>query len=287
MAGARATLPAPSKAVAGQIDAVSQLWRDYAPLIQAAARHDGQADAGRVLEASERTTAAMDKAVVMLQTESEERVSELLWIQGAFLALAVLLGVATYLALRQMVLGPLERLIDFAEAVARGDFRARVTGGIDGELGRLKASLERMLASITTKVCFIEGVIAAVADTAPFMILDATGRISHVNRLLLDLVGQALAAIVDIVARTATRVGAMAAMSDTLAERGQGITSNLGSIRAVSDETTTGMRQAADAVSRLSQRTGELKSLIECLRGEQEAECGTDMAGPRALASAS
>ncbi len=76
-------------------------------------------------------------------------------------------------------------------------------------------------------------------------------------------------------------------MSDALAERGQGNTGNLGSIRAESDETVHGMRQAADAVSRLSQRTGELKSLIECLLGEQEAECGTDLAGRRALAAAS
>lgn len=80
----------------------------------------------------------------------------------------------------------------------------------------------------------------------------------------------------DIVGRTADRVGGMAAIADELAERGQDLSRNLTSIRGVSDETVSGMRQAADAVSDLTRRTGELESLIECLRNSQEAECAHD-----------
>jgi hypothetical protein len=75
----------------------------------------------------------------------------------------------------------------------------------------------------------------------------------------------------------------LAAIADELAERGQDLSRNLTSIRGVSDETVSGMRQAADAVSDLTRRTGELESLIECLRNSQEAECAHDATPSRSL----
>ena len=63
--------------------------------------------------------------------------------------------------------------------------------------------------------------------------------------------------------------------------QGQGINQNLTSISQVSNETVSGMRLAADAVSGLTERTGELGNLIECLRGEHENDCIASK--PRAL----
>ena len=581
--GPRATLPVPSREVAAQLATVVGLWRDYEGLVRGAATQTGGRDATGLLAASEQVNAAMDKAVGMLQAESAAHVDTLLLVQGIFLALAVLLGLYAFLALRRTVLAPLRRCIAFAEEIAAGNFRARFPDEITGELGRLKESLTRMLAGIKDKFCFTEGVIAAIADTSPFLILDADGRITHVNQLLLDQLertekpadlvgmtpgqlffgdptretrteraartrqsfhgeidislpsggvrtisisatpiadddgrplglfgfytdltsarkmrekidrqrdnlltlgrqaedvakavaaaaselsglvtkasrgaqfqtgklaasgdamtdmdarardmsgqakevaddaaaaldkarqgdaavsevaasiarinalsqemrqgmdalggqareigaittvisdiadqtnllalnaaieaarageagrgfavvadevrklaektmnatrdvtaavtaiqqgigrniastqesgqaveactglaansGQSLAAIVEIVSRTAARVSGMAELADTLAAQGVGITQNLSSIRGVSDETVSGMRQAADAVSDLAQRTGELEALIECLRGEHEAECITERSAPKALAA--
>uniref|UniRef100_I2Q682 Methyl-accepting chemotaxis protein n=1 Tax=Desulfovibrio sp. U5L TaxID=596152 RepID=I2Q682_9BACT len=186
--GPTATLPAPSREVAAQLALVADQWRTYESLMKAAAGNPALDGAG-LLAASEAINAAMDKAVTLLQQESEDRVQTLLRVQGIFLALAVVLGGVVHLALRRTVLSPLVRSIAFAEAVAHGDFRATFgDGAIEGELGRLRESLEKMLGSIQAKLSFIDGVLSAIADTSPFMILGADGKITHTNRLLLELV---------------------------------------------------------------------------------------------------
>jgi len=190
-AGPSALLPAPSPEVAAQIGQVAELWRTYAALIRNWGQGQaGSDDAARLLAASENINMTMDKAVSMLQRASEGRVASLLWIQGTFLVLAVVLGGIILLTIRHTVLAPLARCIAFAEAVAGGNFHAAFTGPIAGDLGRLKTSLEKMLASIKTRLSFTEGVLAAIDDTSAFIILDADGKISHTNRLLLELTGK-------------------------------------------------------------------------------------------------
>jgi PAS domain S-box-containing protein len=187
-AGPSARLPIPDQAVADQLGQVDSLWQTYEHLVRP--QEDAGLDPTRLLPASEEINAAMDKAVTMLQRESEGRVAALLWIQGALLLLALVLGGAVHQALRRTVLAPLACCIDFAEAVAGGNFRAAFDARIAGDLGRLQHSLERMLASLKDRICFAEGVLSAIADTSPFLILDAQGKITHANRLLLELIGK-------------------------------------------------------------------------------------------------
>ena len=78
---------------------------------------------------------------------------------------------------------------------------------------------------------------------------------------------------VKVLSPTLALIALVAALAEALAAQGQGLAQNLTGIRAISDETSAGMRQAADAVAELTQRTGELGSLLECLRSEQTAEC--------------
>jgi methyl-accepting chemotaxis protein len=189
-AGPRQTLPVPSRAVAGQLDKVAGLWTDYEARIKAVSGPTGGRIPTGLLAASEAVNTAMNTAVSMLQAESESRVGSLLWIQGAFLLVAAVLGGVVHLALRRTVLAPLARCIAFAETVARGNFRATFAAPGEGDLGRLQASLEKMLAGLKTKIAFAEGVLTAIEDTSPFLILDAAGTITHVNQLLLDLVGK-------------------------------------------------------------------------------------------------
>jgi methyl-accepting chemotaxis protein len=186
-AGSMASLPAPDQAVSEQLDRVDALWRTYEPLVRQALGTPVARDTAKLLAASNEINTAMNTAVTMLQRESEGRVSTLLRIQGAFLLLSAVLGGLVLLAIRRTVLAPLDHCIAFAEAVARGNFRAAFAGPIPGDLGRLQTSLEKMLTTLKDKFSFAEGVLTAIADSSPFMILDAEGKITHTNRLLLEL----------------------------------------------------------------------------------------------------
>jgi PAS domain S-box-containing protein len=188
--GPRQTLPTPTPAVAAQLDRVAGLWADYETAIRRLATPGEGKKAEAMLDASDAVNTAMNQAVSMLQAESEGRVSTLLRTQAAFLLVAVILGAAVWRVLRRTVLTPLAQCIDFAEAVAKGQFRATFATTQAGELGRLQASLAKMLASLKTKIAFAEGVLVAIDGTSPFLILDAAGNITHVNQLLLDLLGK-------------------------------------------------------------------------------------------------
>jgi len=186
--GSTVLLPAATRGVAGQLSEVASLWSRYETRIRAASARTTEQDAAQILTASEEINAAMDKAVSMLQRESEQRVTALLWIQGVLLAVALGLGGVVHLTINHRLLVPLAHCIAFAETVARGNFRASFEQPIEGEIGRLKASLEGMLETIKNKFSFAEGVLAAIADTSPYIILDAQGKITHTNQLMLDLV---------------------------------------------------------------------------------------------------
>ena len=90
---------------------------------------------------------------------------------------------------------------------------------------------------------------------------------------LADNSGGSLAAILDIVSRTSTRIGTISQHADALAELGQGIKGHLGSISSISAETMDSMKTAAESMATLAARTGELEQLIDCLKSEQANEC--------------
>ena len=187
--GPRAQLPPPPDNVAQQLGMVEGLWRDYEAMLRSAAAPPAGKDIenSRLLASSEAINAAMDKAVSLLQTASEEEVERLLWFQGAFFLAALLVGGFVHHTLRRTVTAPLARCMAFAATVARGDYAVRLEGDFPGELGQLKNSLETMMCSIKAKIGFAEGVLAAIADTSPHLILDAGGKITHTNRLMLEL----------------------------------------------------------------------------------------------------
>jgi methyl-accepting chemotaxis protein len=186
-AGPVARLPEADRPEAEQLARVQTLWDSYRPLVAAVAAADSQAETARLMPASEEINAAMDKAVGLFQRRSEDRVSLLLWLQAGFVLAALLLGAITVALLRGTVLTPLAQCIAFAQQAAAGDLGAACQGTAAGELGQLRQALTCMLNSLRTKIRFADGVLAAIADTSPYLILDAAGRITHTNSLMLAL----------------------------------------------------------------------------------------------------
>ncbi|OLN25718.1 methyl-accepting chemotaxis protein [Desulfovibrio sp. DV] len=185
--GASAVLPRPGTAESAQLGQVATLWEEYRKLVRDAAANAPGADVARLLPESEAINTMMDKAVSLFQRQSEDRAEFLIWLEGALLLVALGLGGLVHLILRRTVLSPLARCIDFAQRIAGGSFQAVCAGTASGELGRLQCALESMVASLRSKIRFADGVLAAIADTAPYVILDAKGNITHTNSLMLAL----------------------------------------------------------------------------------------------------
>ena len=186
-AGPGALLPSPGAAASEQLSRVESLWDNYRRLVTDAATPGAAIDGPRLIAASEEINQAMDKAVTAFQAASEARVSLLFWLQAGFVVVALLLGAAAHLVLVHTVLRPLNGCITFAEQVTAGELGVDCRVSAEGELARLRDSLACMLGGLRSKIRFADGVLEAIADTAPYLILDAGGRITHTNAKMLAL----------------------------------------------------------------------------------------------------
>ncbi len=145
--GAMAVLPPSSEAVGAQLDEVRRHWTAFRSLL------DDPGDPAlraRIAGDSVAVLGAMNKAVGMLQHESEAGVARLLRIQAGAIALAlVVLGVSVYFVRRRIAV-PLKHLTDFTACVGTGD---DVTGCAQGhftaELLVLREALTDMVGSLS------------------------------------------------------------------------------------------------------------------------------------------
>jgi nitrate/nitrite-specific signal transduction histidine kinase len=94
--------------------------------------------------------AEMDAAVTLLQREAEEKITQLFFIQGGALVLALLLTFLLVRWVRSSVTEPLERLRDAAEEMSLGNLHKAVPLTGSAELLSLGESLDRMRTSLCT-----------------------------------------------------------------------------------------------------------------------------------------
>lgn len=140
-------LPAASLPVSAQISRVRQLWEPYHD--EARALLDGSA---AVRESAERYLTdhntellnEMNSVVSLVQAEAETRVQRLYYIQGAAVALGLLLTLTVFGMVRRGVVEPLRQLNRVSDSISRGHVHTPVEVQGPVELEALGASVERL-----------------------------------------------------------------------------------------------------------------------------------------------
>lgn len=150
--GPKAMLPAPSAAITAQLEEVKTIWTAYRALLEKAVINADAARSPEIVSGSVEVLQAMNKAVVMMQHESEAKVDVLVYSQLAGAALAVLFFVFIVFGLKRKVLRPLDELRAHAEIMADGDLRDIPDSGDRTEIGRLAGSLADMAERIAEVV---------------------------------------------------------------------------------------------------------------------------------------
>jgi len=143
-------VPAPSPETAALLEESVRLTVPFAADVEAVlGKGDGTA-AQRLLDTSEAVVTAQDKAVGRLQQETEASDGTLFAIQGCGLAAGLLVFLFMLVVLRRTIDQPLDRLRDYAGAVAGGDLQAKATGEFPPELAQLRDDLDRMVRALET-----------------------------------------------------------------------------------------------------------------------------------------
>ncbi|MGE4290845.1 MAG: methyl-accepting chemotaxis protein [Desulfovibrio sp.] len=146
--GPKAELPAPSEEIAAQLGEVQRLWGAYRDMLERAVREGDAARAPEIVSGSSGVLQAMNKAVIMMQHDSEAKVDVLVYSQLGGAGLAVLIFVFVIFGLSRKVLRPLNLLRSHAEVMAEGDLRDSPDTGSNDEIGGLSQALADMAGRI-------------------------------------------------------------------------------------------------------------------------------------------
>jgi methyl-accepting chemotaxis protein/hemerythrin len=153
--GDSAQLPEASHEVHAQLVKVREHWKTFKALVDQGV-DSGSPDGGRILTESAGVLKTMNDAVVMMQRESEGRVSTLLVSQAVCVGLGILIVLLVLYNLQSKLTTPLHNLKAYAEAVAGGQYDATITGGYSEELLDLKNAISIMVDNLRANMAQVE-----------------------------------------------------------------------------------------------------------------------------------
>jgi methyl-accepting chemotaxis protein len=123
---------------------------------------------------------ATENAKALAEAEAEQRsaMTRLVLVVG----LLTLAGVVFAIAISASITRPLKGAVRFAEAVAHGDYTARVAEHTGGETGELTKAVEEMKESLVGRVEQLHEVAAAVVELAADGVSDTAGDVIDAAR---------------------------------------------------------------------------------------------------------
>ncbi|GEM_PF-727717 len=107
------------------------------------------------------------------------------WLAAVALPLAA--AAAAWGVLRGLLAQAAGRLTAFARRLGVGDLEAVLADDLPADLAELGQTLNSMAAELKRTLGFAEGVLNCLSETFPFLALDASGTISHISPMLIDL----------------------------------------------------------------------------------------------------
>ncbi|WP_034603094.1 methyl-accepting chemotaxis protein [Maridesulfovibrio frigidus] len=141
-------IPAPNDAVRSQLSVVNSQWDEFVVMLNNVLSKSDTVTPAQLSVKSVNVLKNMNKAVVMMQADAESKISMLVWIQVGFTILSALAVLIVLIMVNRKITLPLERLRNYAKAVADGDLKAEVSGNYTAELLTLKDALARMVRKI-------------------------------------------------------------------------------------------------------------------------------------------
>lgn len=149
--GPTAVLPAASEDIRKSLTKVKGLWTEYKKASQSTLS-SGKVDVAHLTKESVAVLKTMNAAVVMLQAESESRVTTLLITQGICVTLGAIIMLLILFNIQTRLIRPLDLLTQYAEELDSGNLDATLTGKFRGELLALKQAMTSMVASLKNTI---------------------------------------------------------------------------------------------------------------------------------------
>jgi len=136
-------------------EAVGELWVGRFQPAALKAGAEGSNSSSLQVETVEMVS-RIDHLVALVEEGLESKLQWLRLVQGISLILLLMVGATTVLQLKTRVLHPLDRLLDSARRVQRGDFSVRLPPGPPDELGQLGEAFNFMVEDLSCSYARLE-----------------------------------------------------------------------------------------------------------------------------------
>ncbi|MCD6274081.1 MAG: type IV pili methyl-accepting chemotaxis transducer N-terminal domain-containing protein [Deltaproteobacteria bacterium] len=236
-----------------QLEKVSGIWKEFSARIGAvlAGKDNSGKDFNIIVKTNTRLLAEMNKAVGMMQKQSESRVSQLLKLQIVGVLIGIICMVFAFLTVRDII-SRMEKVRDFSTKLGTGDFTVQAGLKSNDELGIIGSNLDEMAVNL-------KGMIGAIMNNA-----------DDLNSSSTDLFS--------ISGRMSSGADEVSGNSNTVAAAAEEMSSNMNSVAAATEEASTNVGMVAAASEEMIAVINEIAQNTEKARAitaEAVAEAGS------------
>jgi methyl-accepting chemotaxis protein len=242
-----------------QLEKVNRLWKEFSACFRLVLA--GKDISGKyldtIIKTNNRLLAEMNKAVGMMQEQSESRVNQLLRLQigGVFIGICCMLF--SFFTVRDII-NRLDKVKEFSTRLGTGDFTVKAGFSSNDELGDIGRNLDEMAANL-------KEMISAIMNNA-----------DDLNRASSDLfsISSQMSGEADEVSNNSTAVAAaaeeMSSNMNSVAEATEEASTNVSLVAAASEEMTA-------VINEIAQNTEKARSITA--KAVSEAKSASDKVG--------
>ena len=259
----------------GQLEKVNKIWKDFTEHIEAVLNNKVTSDEelAWIVKNNLLLLKEMNKAVGMMQKQSEGRVSSLLTTQFAGIIVGACLMVFAIMVLLS-VIKRLDKIKDFSTKLGSGD--VTVTSGIEGkdelgvigrELDEMTRKLSEIILSITqnavnmnessTNLFLISGQLSTGAQ-------EVSGRANTVA-VAAEEMSSNMNSVAAAVEEASTNVGFVAASAEEMTSVINGIAQNTEKARDITSEAVSEAKSASEKIDELGKAAQEIGKVTETI----------------------
>ena len=268
-------LPKATEPAYGQLKKLTELWIEYRQKLDSLieGKSGSDEDVKWFLENSDAIVAETDKAVVMLQQQSEATVTRLLLEQAVALGLAVALGVLVMMTLRSIILR-LQSMKDFANKFGEGDLT--VLSGVGGEdelasigkaLDSMAAKLRRMFEDVTSQSRELDSSSYRLSEISTTVAsgTEDMSQLAHTVAAASEEMSSNMNSVAAAMEQTSTNISMVAAASEEMSSNVLEISRNTDETKKLSQHATEDSRRVAEEVGALGTSAKEIGKVTEAI----------------------
>jgi methyl-accepting chemotaxis protein len=275
LSGAKADLPAASKEARNQLQIVSRLWVPFKVSVERLIKDKREEDVQQILKTNLPLLNAMNTAVVILQEQAEQKVTQLLIGQIVCLGFGlIILFFIIYWAGKKIV-KPIQQSSSFASDLSLGDLTNEIHLNQKDEIGELSialndmnTSLNSMIKNIIKGVDTLTGSSADLSSVANQMLSSSETTVEKSNTVAsaTEEMSSNMSSIAAAMEQASTNVKTVASSSVEMSDGLGKVTDNTDEAKAIAAEAVSKTERASNQINMLGETSEEIGMVTETIR---------------------